>query len=285
MPQSQQYISQFYIKIAGANASEQIMDNLISIEVYDNLLLPDMFSILLRDPGFKTTDSDKFDLGKAVEISVRGANGPVKLMSGEVTALEPQFSRDIGPTLLVRGFDQSHRLHRYKQTKSYVQMTDSDIAQSIARDCGLRADVDSTREVHTYVFQDNQTNMEFLLDRTQRIGYRMYVEDSTLYFKRQPTGSSTVPTLEWGKELLDFDARLTAAQQVKEVIVRGWDPKTKKEIIGQATRPQDTPQVGESRLRQTAWLNLFAIPSATPFCRPTVSAWVIRPYTLGRWLS
>jgi phage protein D len=261
MPQSQQYISQFYIKIAGANASEQIMDNLISIEVDDNLLLPDMFSILLRDPGFKTTDSDKFDLGKAVEISVRGANGPVKLMSGEVTALEPQFSRDIGPTLLVRGFDQSHRLHRYKQTKSYVQMTDSDIAQSIARDCGLRADVDSTREVHTYVFQDNQTNMEFLLDRTQRIGYRMYVEDSTLYFKRQPTGSSTVPTLEWGKELLDFDARLTAAQQVKEVIVRGWDPKTKKEIIGQATRPQDTPQVGESRSGGDAIQRAFNISS------------------------
>jgi uncharacterized protein involved in type VI secretion and phage assembly len=152
-------------------------------------------------------------------------------------------------------------LHRYKQTKSYVQMTDSDIAQSIARDCGLRADVDSTREVHTYVFQDNQTNMEFLLDRTQRIGYRMYVEDSTLYFKRQPTGSSTVPTLEWGKELLDFDARLTAAQQVKEVIVRGWDPKTKKEIIGQATRPQDTPQVGESRSGGDAIQRAFNISS------------------------
>jgi phage protein D len=261
VPQSPQYISQVYLKLAGANASEQIMDNLISVEVDDNLLLPDMFSILLRDPRFATTDSDSFDLGKAIEISVRGPDGPVKLMSGEVTALEPQFSQEIGPTLLIRGFDQSHRLHRNKQTKSYVQMTDSDIAQGIARDCGLRADVDSTREVHEYVFQDNQTAMEFLQDRTQRIGYRLFVEDGTLYFKSQPAAAPSVPQLEWGKELLDFDARLTAANQVKEVIVRGWDPKIKKEIIGQATRPQDTPSVGETRTGGDAVQRAFNISS------------------------
>lgn len=245
MPQSQDLFSQMYLKIGGDNASEEIMDSLMSIEVDDNLLLLDMFSIQLRDPNFKWTDSADLEPGKAMEISVKGENGTSKLLTGEITALEPQFSRVAGPTVVIRGYDQAHRLHRAKQTRTFVQETDSDIVKKIARECGLRANVDNTREVYEYVSQDNQTDMEFLQDRAQRIGYRMYVEDDTLYFRQALDTEPQVPALEWGINLLEFEARLTTTQQVTEVNVRGWDPKTKKEIIGQAKTPQDTPQVGE----------------------------------------
>ena len=261
MPQAQELISQLYLKIGGTNASEEIMDSLISMEVDDSLLLPDMFSIHLRDPSFKWADSDNFEPGKSVAITVRGESGTTKLLTGEITALEPEFGQTAGPTLRIRGYDQSHRLHRAKQTKTYVQMTDSDIAQNIARDCGLKVKTDSTREVHEYICQDNQTDMEFLQDRAQRISYRMYVEDDTLHFRQAPETEPQVPVIEWGIDLLEFDARLTTAQQVTEVNVRGWDPKTKKEIIGRATTPQDTPQVGERRSGGEAAKRAFNIES------------------------
>ena len=142
MPQTQELISQMYLKIGGTNASKEIMDSLISIEVDDSLLLPDMFSIRLRDPSFRWSGSQDFGLGKAIEISARGNGGTTKLLSGEITAIEPEFSQAAGPTVLVRGYDQSHRLHRAKETKTYVQETDSDIAKKIARECGLKAQVD-----------------------------------------------------------------------------------------------------------------------------------------------
>ena len=246
MPQAQ-YISQMYLKIGGRNASEEIYDSLISIEVDDSLLLPDMFSIHLRDPMLEWIDSDDFELGKMVEISVKGEGGTTKLLSGEITAIEPEFDTAGGSAVIIRGYDQSHRLHRTKQTKTYNQETDSDIAKKIARECGLKAKVDSTREVHEYVCQDNQTDMEFLQDRAQRIGYRMYVEDGKLHFRQAPETEPEVPELILGENLLDFQARLTTAQQVTEVSVRGWDPKTKKEIIGQAKTPQDIPQVRDRR--------------------------------------
>jgi len=65
-------------------------------------------------------------------------------------------------------------------------MSDSDIAQKIAGECGLSPDVESTKEVHELVIQDNQTNMEFLRDRAQRIGYFVYVKDGMLHFRRTP---------------------------------------------------------------------------------------------------
>ena len=261
MAQTEELVSQVYLKIAGSNASEEIMDNLISVEVDDSLLLPDMFSIHLRDPGFKWADSDDFAPGKAVEISTRDENRTSKLLTGEITAIEPQFSQLAGSTLLVRGYDQAHRLHRAKQTKTYIQETDSDIVKKVARRCGLKVKVDSTREVHEYVCQDNQTDMEFLQERAKLNGYRLYVEDGTLHFRQAPDTESDVPVLEWGENLLEFEAQLSTAQQVTGVIVRSWDPKTKNEIIGQATTPQDTPQVGERRDGGQATKRAFNIDS------------------------
>ena len=47
------------------------------------------------------------------------------------------------------------------------------------------------------------------------------------------SGSAT--ELTWGTDLLSFSPRMTLAEQVDEVVVRGWDPKDKKKIEGKAT--------------------------------------------------
>lgn len=247
MPAQTKLISQFYIKIDGDDAPRGIMDNLVSIEVDDSLNLPDMFTIQLRDPKLEWTDSDTIAIGKEIEISASGENGQVKLITGEITAVETNFKSGAGATLLLRGYDQSHRLNRGQQTKTFIQVTDSDIATSIARELGLKTQIDSTPEVYPYVLQDNQTNLEFLQSRAERIGFRLLVENDTLNFKRIPEEGSEVPTLEWGVNLSEFDAHLTTSSQASEVEVRGWDPQAKREIVGRATRAQDMPEVGEQR--------------------------------------
>ena len=112
MPGPAQLIAHFYIKIDGADAPQGIMDNLVSIEVDDSLNLPDMFTIYLRDSKSEWTDSDTIAIGKEIEISARGESGQVKLMTGEITAVETSFKPGAGATLVVRGYDQSHRLNR-----------------------------------------------------------------------------------------------------------------------------------------------------------------------------
>ncbi len=247
MPAGTQLISQMYLKIDGTDAPEEMTDNLIYIEVADSLNLADMFTIHLRDPNLKWIDSDTFALGKSVEISTRGDSGQMKLITGEITSVETRFATGAGATLVVRGYDQSHRLNRGKQSKTFVQMTDSDMATKIARETGLKVEVEPTREVYEYVLQDNQTNLEFLQGRARRIGYRVFVEEGTLYFKPAPQSAAEMPVLEWGVNLKSVETRLTTSQQVKEVIVRGWSPKGKKEIVGRATRAQETPEVGETK--------------------------------------
>lgn len=244
------YLPQFYIKVNGSLVSTDLMDDLVEIEVEDNLHLPDMFAIHLHDRDKKWSQSKLFEVGKEVEISVQAPRpqstrlGPrTILMQGEVTGLEPNMSDDGVPNLVIRGFDRAHRLHQGRQTRSFLQSRDDEIAQRIATEVGLNADVQPTGTIQEHITQNNQTNMEFLMERARRLGYQLCVEDETLYFGPPKPEQIEAPQLIWGENLLDFRPVLTSVHQVDAVVVRGWDPMTKREIVGRASESTSMPGV------------------------------------------
>lgn len=245
MASTQELISRIYLSFDGAEASQEVIDSIVSVEVDDSLILPDMFAIHLQDPELRWIDNDTFSVGKSVEISTGKGATKVKILSGEITGIEPRFLPNIGPSLMLRGYDMSHRLNRGKKTTTYIQMTDGDIAKKVAQNAGLSSKIDPTRQVNEYVIQDNKTDWEFLISRTQRIGYRVLVKDGKLHFVELPEAGEQTPTLKWGEDLVEFNARLTTARQVTSVIVQGWDPDRQQQIVGEATQPRDTPDIGE----------------------------------------
>lgn len=249
MPQ-QRLLSHVFIRVGGNDLQSDLMDDLTRVVVDSNLHLPDMFEIRAHDEGLEWIDQGPFDLGAEVEIGVRDdeSGQEEKLIVGEITALEPDFGEGTQAVLTVRGYDRSHRLHRGTHTQAFNQVTDSDLANRIAQAAGLRADVDATSTTYEHVLQDNQTHMDFLRSRAQRIGYEVYTRERTLYFRQAGAAPSGQPIqLEWGEQLLVFRPRLTLAEQVDEVTVMGWDPKNKREITGSATSSRASPQIGESR--------------------------------------
>jgi uncharacterized protein involved in type VI secretion and phage assembly len=116
--------------------------------------------------------------------------------------------------------------------------------------------VDSTSEVYEYVYQNNLTNWEFLQERARRIGFDCYVQKKKLYFK-EPGESQGKVELKWGDGLTWFRPRLSSSAQVKEVIVRGWDPGTKEAIVGRADQSDAQPDIGESQFGGTAAESAF----------------------------
>lgn len=237
MPSAQQF-TQIFIKINGAPAPEELMAMLEEAVVDSSLHLPDMFTILFQDPRLEWIDNALFKIGNSIEIEVQtgqeqgGLKG--KLISGEITALEPNFSDQGLTTLLVRGYDKTHRLHRGRKTQTFLKQTDSAIVQKIAGEAGLSAMVDATSEMHDYVLRNNQTPMEFILSRAERVGYQVYTENGALYFKKGDANRGDGPTFKFGENLFSFRPTLTTGHQADKVVVKGWDPKGKKEIVGEA---------------------------------------------------
>jgi len=233
------------VEIDGSPLAAELETLLEQVVVDDHLHLPDMFLLSFRDAGHQIAKQAKATIGSKVKISVPGATGGTELLiDGEVTALEAEYD-SVGSRAVVRGYDASHRLHRGRVTQTYQNVKDSDIARTVAGRAGIQAGtIDDSSTTHEHVSQVNISDWDFLNSRADEIGFEVAVSEGKLHF-RKPKPSQDAPSqgdfrtsdplqLVFGKDLLEFRPRVSSAEQVKDIKVRGWDPKAKQAVIGSA---------------------------------------------------
>lgn len=238
-------LSHFYVKIGGANAPEEFMRDIVTIDVESSLHLPDMATLVLRDTELRWVDDSKLAPGTPVEVAAEGQSGEQRIFDGEIVEIEPEFDK-ASQRLTVRAFDRLHRLGRGRHVRTFQNVSDSDLVKKLAQEAGLSAKVDKGSLVHEYVLQRGETNLEFLRLRAMSLGQLLFVEGKVLNCVVPPENAPAVE-LEWGKSMSRFVPRLTTIGQVDEVLARGWDPKTRQELLGQAKKGNSAPKVGDGR--------------------------------------
>jgi phage protein D/phage baseplate assembly protein gpV len=271
MPGINEIASQVSIKIDGNDVQPEIMDKLANVTVDQHTHLPDMFTLRFYDSDLQLMDSGPFDLTKSVEISAaKTDNTQVTLVKGEITALEPDFGENMTPEFVVRGYDPTHRMFRETRTRTFLNTKDSDLAQQIASAAGLQTEIETTNTVYDHVFQSNQSDLTFLMQRAWRIGFECFVADNKLYFRKPSNTGAASITLQWGSDLKYFRPRMTLAEQVDEVIVRGWDVTKKEAIVGKAESGNLYPSIEESKDGKT-WASSFGRGKKIVVEQPVVS--------------
>lgn len=223
-------------------ACEPLLEELV---VDNDLHLPDRFALRFSDPDGTVLQRAGLKIGVTVSVALSavGATATSSVISGEVTSVEAQYSRQ-GTHAVVRGYELSYRLQTTRTTKAWNNVTDSDIARSIAQKHGLSVGrIDSSSTVHEHLPQLNVTDWDFLEARAREIGYDLRVSEARLHFCA--AAAADPPTLELtvGENLEQFHPRVSSASQVSGVRVRGWDPSTKKTVVG--SRP---PAAGSASL-------------------------------------
>lgn len=229
--------------------------DVLSINVSEDLDAISMFDITLESwdeikQKLTWIDNDTFTLGSEVEIQMGFEDKLKTVFVGQITGLEPEFSLENNPKLVVRGHDRRHLLLRGKQTRSFAKMSDAAIAKEIAQAHGLTPKVVETKPKVTLesVIQHNQTDFEFLQHRAKRIGYEVMVEGKELHFRPHANDAKEVATFSAKTELLEFLPRLTTMTQMTQVEVRGWSVAEKKAITSIAKAAKETNKMGGKTL-------------------------------------
>ncbi len=204
------------------------------IRVEESVQLPDSFVIRIDDPHFELFDRRLFRIGTEIEISFRSEGALTVVTTGEVTAIGVEQAGGGRHELVLQGLDVTHRLAREPKSRSFVQMTDADIAEAVAGDYRFETDIEATGEVREYVLQAAQTDLSFLRERAHRIGFDLWIAGGTLHYKRRPEAEAEPPALRWGDNLHKFKVRLSSAERCDEVVVRGWDPLGGVAVVGTA---------------------------------------------------
>lgn len=231
-------VASFKIILNETEIPKDLLLDVIEIKFEDEINLPSLFSIKFNIVDFikgeyKGSDLKNFIIGDNVKLFM-GIDEHVKFITGEITSID--FSFENSPFMEIRGYDLLHRLRFGALRRSFKNMKDSDIASLIASEVSLTPKIESTGTMYPYIFQNNLSNYEFLLERAKRIGYEMLVEDKTFIFQRSKEEQSPEIMLEYRKDLQSFAIQMKALTEGSKVELRGWDIKGKKEIISTALK-------------------------------------------------
>ncbi len=240
----------FQLRIRGKNLPVEAALDLVSLTVEDDVDAAGMFSFQMvnQDSGKNTvkwSDNAMFDEGGEVIVSMRYGNQLVPLMTCDITGIEPEFRANGASLLTVRGFDRRHRLLRARRTRSFTQVKDSDVASQLAQDAGLTANVTDSGVVHEYLFQNGQSDLEFLQRRARSIGFEVAVQDKTLYFRPRQIAQSETLSLSMDNDVLEFHPRSSVVTQFSSVGARGWDPTQKDSIASQSAAGDELAVMGD----------------------------------------
>lgn len=273
-------------------ASKDLMEDLLKITVEESLHAPAMFTLMIHN-SYLTTSArpeyqpwrykELFEIGNKVKIGFVSSttqdpnfNQELEeyLIEGEITGIEVSFNEKSEAPIIVRGYDISHRLHRGRHNHSYLKMSDTEIVKDIAKRTGIGINLnrcDNSGQQHEYVFQENQTHMDFLRERAARIGYELYVQDNKLNFCKPASQSSL--QLKWLDDINSFKIRITSAEQVSSVEVRSWDYTQKKAISETATSEKVVTKTGSElgsvaidnfNLKEPSKITVVDQPVSTP---------------------
>ncbi len=167
---------------------------------------------LINGPDFKAGTQVKVELGYGAKLG--------KVFEGEVVALEPQFRRDLPPSLRVVCQESIHRLALKTSARGLMEVDSKEIASKIAQEHGLTAEAPSGSKEH--VLQANVSDSTLLRRVAATSGNHLRIEGKKLVIGPPPKGEEI--TVAPGDGLKKMRVRIKAAGQIGEVTVHGWDP-------------------------------------------------------------
>jgi uncharacterized protein involved in type VI secretion and phage assembly len=244
-----QHVAGASVLVGGREIDPSFRDAVTEIRVRDSLLLPDTAVVYISDPKAAHVDDHPFELGKTLEIKLAAptASTTRSLFKGDIVAHEHDFGQK-GLTLVIRAYDKAHKLNRQRKTRTFQQMSASDMVKKIVQDAGLAlGKIDTAPVVYEFFQQSDETDWDFGRRLALRHDFEFNVEDDKVNFHAAGNGNGQPVTLAWNEQLLSFKPRISGVQQVKQVTVRGYDVKNKAAIERAATTATTAAQAGVRR--------------------------------------
>lgn len=200
------------------------------------------------DEGELYLDGAILDFGKRFEVSIGPASGARTIFQGAISAIEADYREGAEPQIVVRAEDALMKLRWKHRCKTYEQVSDADIARSIASDHGLSAQAEAPGPTHPVVQQWMQSDLAFLRERARLLQAELWVEDQTLHFKAREQRAAPELTLVNGNQLVSLEARADLAHQRSEAHTGGYDVNAREAIDERAGIDAVRGEAGSGRL-------------------------------------
>ena len=171
------------------------------------------------------------DFGKAFQVKL----GTDTIFDGRISALEAQFPEGAPPQLAVLAEDRFQDLRMTRRTRTFLDVTDSDVFNQIATDHGLSPSIQVNGPKYAVLAQINQSDLAFLRESARTIDAELWMNATTLNVQARSNRTGSPLKMKYGKELRDIQILADLAPLRTSVNVNGWDIQAKSALTFQAT--------------------------------------------------
>jgi phage protein D len=184
-----------------------------------------------QSADFLYFDRRTLDFGKTLEIK----RGDSTLFNGKIMALEAHYPPQQTPQISVLAEDRFQDLRMTRRTRTFENVTDSDVFNQIANDHGLSPTVDVNGPTYKVLAQVNQSDLAFMRERARTIDAELWMSGNTLNARTRSNRNGGNLQLTRGSDLREFRVLADLATQRTSVTVNGWDVSGKTGLQFEAT--------------------------------------------------
>jgi phage protein D len=190
--------------------------------------------------GFLYFDRQTLEFGKELAVTL----ADTEIFSGRITGIEGSFPDGRSPEVTVLVEDRLQDLRMTRRTRTFADVSDADVARSIASDHGLTPEVDVSGPTHKVLAQLNQSDLAFLRERARAVDAEVWMSGKTLSVKAHARRNGGRLRFGYGNELLEFAVLADLAHQRSSVTVTGWDVAGKQALSERADDAAVTGELG-----------------------------------------
>lgn len=223
------------VKIAGKELSSGLI-TAINISKEINRIPWALITIIDGDPSTQTfteSSSANYDTGKEVEVSLGFVGKTATTVFKGIIIKHGLKIRNGQSVLTIECKDKACKMAIAKKNAFFDNKTDKDVIETLVGNYGVTASITGTMYKHVGLVQYNATDWDFAMTRIEKNGMIAIVDEAKLTIKEPKLESASI-TIEYGKDILEFESEIDARSQYETVNAKSWDVKTQALITSAA---------------------------------------------------
>ncbi|MBT6916014.1 MAG: type VI secretion system tip protein VgrG [Flavobacteriales bacterium] len=195
---------------------------------------------------FPISESPDLIPGKAIKIKLGYDSKEEDVFEGVITSQSLKainYAHKNISNLIVTCHDKSFKMGLVPKTINHKDKKDSEIISSVISTYGLTKAVDATKFKHPNLVQYNSTDWDFVLERAKANGLIVLCNAGKLEVKAPMVSGSPVLDLDYGSNIISFNAELNGKSQIQGASFESWTSTTQKNAKG-AGAEASTPVLG-----------------------------------------
>jgi len=194
--------------------------------------------------GFLYFDRQVLEFGKPFVVEAGAGQAAGAIFDGRISGLEGRYLHQRPPEVLVYAEDRLQDLRMTRRTRTFPDVSDSDLFQQIASQHSLQASLDVSGPTHKVIAQVNQSDLALVRERARSIDAEVWIDGKTLHVQSRAKRQTSDLALTFGEGLHEFAVTADLASQASGFTVTGWDVAGKQKISHRATSSVITGEAG-----------------------------------------